>query len=221
MRTTNLFFLILILLLTNAFPQSYLDNYEGIPIVTFGWGTNDNWLPTYNYNKINEMGTDIFVAPNVISTKFNTYKNANLKLIPYQTETTYQRVNDIAQYTEGIYSIWEAEGFDDSGAEIQLSYLSQNATIFNEGGISGIKTIGNPGYLIGGPNYIQPVAYTIGSTSEINYTIEFNLKVEPKNGSSVPLTNNSDIICRIEVLSNGNPLDISEILAEDFDDYGE
>jgi hypothetical protein len=178
-------------------------------------------LPTYNYNKIKEMGTEVYVAPDLLSTKFDIYKAVKLKLIPYQTSTSYQRVNSIAKYTEGIYTIWEAEGFDDTGAEIQLSYLPQNATLFSEGNINGIKSTGNPGYLISGPNYIQPASYSIDTNLEINYTVKFKIKVEPKNGSSVSLTNNSDIICRIEVLSNGLPLDTTEILAEDFGNYGE
>ena len=53
-------YFVLFLIANNSLAQSYLDNFTGIPIITFGWTTNDDWLHDYDYNKIKEMGTDVF-----------------------------------------------------------------------------------------------------------------------------------------------------------------
>ncbi len=211
----------LLLITSSSYSQSYLDNFTGIPIITFGWTTNDYWLHDYDYNKIKEMGTDILVAPDLLYTKFDVFRLANLKLIPYQTSTTYTRANLIAKYTDAVYSVWEAENVPISQGEIQLS---RDLTRVDEIQGVGVKTKNNnPGYIITGPNYIQPVKYSIdvpvGGDGLITYHVKFKLKVEP-NGSPVPLINNTDNICRIEVTSGGTPLASSIIQAKQFINYG-
>ena len=61
------------------------------------------------------------VAPDLLYTKFDVFRLANLKLIPYQTSTTFTRTNLIAKYTDAIYSVWEAESVPISQGEIQLT----------------------------------------------------------------------------------------------------
>jgi hypothetical protein len=186
-----------------------------------GWGSNDDDLSNYNYNKVKEMGTDIYIAPDLIDTKFETYRLANLKLIHYQTATTYNRVNHIAKYTEGIYSKWEAESVPISQGEIQLS---RNTILVDEIPGVGVKTkVNQAGYLIWGPDYIQPVNYVIDitdATKIIKYNVKFRLKVEPKIYPPVGLGDNLGNICRIEVTKNDTVIASSIIKARDFLTYG-
>ncbi len=217
-KILHIFFVVL-LIANGSLAQSYLDNFTGIPIITFGWTTNDDWLHDYDYNKIKEMGTDVLVAPDLLYTKFDIFRLANLKLIPYQTDTTFTRTNLIAKYTDAIYSVWETESVPISQGEIQLT---RDLTKVDEIPGVGVKTKNNnPGYIITGPNYIQPIKYSIDTVGPglITYYVNFKLKVEPNVNPVVPLTNNVDNICRIEVTSGGIPLASSIIQANQFVNY--
>ena len=227
MKKMYLFFLVFVFNVSSLFPQSYLDNYEGIPIITFGWVTSFTWLDAYNFNKVKEMGTDIFIPTDVIASKFDKYRLANLKLIPYQQFTREGRVNYIAKYTEAAYSLWEAEGNDDAQGQIKMIPDYDHVDI--DSGFA-IKTKNNTsGYLLNGPHYLQPVKYTIFSSevpadieSEVlNFTVRFKLKVESVGGNFVSLTNNSDNICRIEVFTGDTLLAIDTIQAQQFSYYNE
>ena len=227
MKKMYLFFLVFVFNVSSLFPQSYLDNYEGIPIITFGWVTSFTWLDAYNFNKVKEMGTDIFIPTDVIASKFDKYRLANLKLIPYQQFTREGRVNYIAKYTEAAYSLWEAEGNDDAQGQIKMIPDYDHVDI--DSGFA-IKTKNNTsGYLLNGPHYLQPAKYTIFSsevpaeieTEILKFTVRFKLKVEPTSGTNVSLVDNNDIICRLEVLTGDTLLAVDTIKARRFGNYNE
>lgn len=222
MKNKLLFMLSLIIIFsTGTFSQNYFNNYDGIPLIVYTWGSNFDWLNDYEYSKIKEMGGDVVIHPDLNANKFEKYRNANIKMVPYQTDPTIE--NYIAKYTDAIYTIWEAEGTDPADGEITLNRNTNN-TIIVPGGIRTVNSLTTPGYIITGPGYLQTLEYKIETSDTVKFNVGFRLKVEPDSnyGSIIPLSGNNNNVCRIEATYNGghNITDAVDIKASDFISYG-
>jgi hypothetical protein len=216
MKKVLLFFL-LVFFSKGIYSQSYLDEFTGIPLVTYGSASNFNWLNEYEFDSLKAMGSEVYLAPDLWPTKFNLLKDAGIKVIPWQYDSTM--ANYIAKYTDAVYSIWEAESSKeplDTGFQlIKSSDLYQYA--------DGLKTKSSTdsGYIISGPKYWQRLKYKVDTNEVMKYSVKFSIKIKSTIGILPPiyLEENADPVCRIEIAVENDSKIGSIIRVNDFDNF--
>jgi hypothetical protein len=215
MRKVVLLFL-LTFFSSSIYSQSYLDEFTGIPLITYGSGSNKTWVNWYDFDSIKTMGSEVFLAPDLWPVKFDILRDSELKVIPWQIDTTM--ANYIAKYTDAVYTIWEAESskvLTETGFQlIKSSNLYQYP--------DGLKTTSNTdsGYIISGPKYYQRLDYSV-EPEPIKYFIDFNIKIKSTVGvlPLIYLESNTDPVCRIELAVEGAAKIDSIIRVKDFDNF--
>jgi len=196
------------------FPQNFYENYDGIPIIPFGWASvwydGENGHHNYDFSKMKEMGADILIGEDIKLSMFSKMKNANLKIIPYQQDTTIP--NFIAKYSEAAYTLWQAEGegSDPNNEFTTMKHDPNNQGItelyYESGNLKGVITkpneliSQNSGLILNGPGYSQHTRYILESKEPRQYFTKFKLKlIETIPHSNPPLENDNRIICQIRV----------------------
>lgn len=223
--------------------QDAIEEYDGIPILAFTWGSK--WLSEsdYDWTKFEEMGAfGVFGDDVRIDEPFNTYRylfEAGMKIIPFQTDNSYVTINHIAKYSEGMYSIWEAEDTDPLDADAALEYEENiGETFYNVQGNDGVvtKPFAEADTLIWGPGYQQLVTFII-EPSTVNYEVKFQLMIDTNygyQGNIPPVLGNTDQVCEIQATAteilydqqnqrwqkgNVTVLDDTILEVEDFQNY--
>jgi hypothetical protein len=213
----KLILFLLIFISINGYSQSYLDSYDGIPLIVYTWGSDGDWLYYYNYSEIDSMGGDAVIQPELNAYKFGKYKDANIKMIPYQQNPPAPQVNYITYYTEAIYTKWEAESTNPLDGQVKLEAVANYVDEIAGVGIKTKNGLSTADYILKGPGYIQPLDHRIleeGYSTVIDYDIDFNLKI---NGDPFLIQSNiNEPICKIEAIYEGGILDEKILTAADF-----
>jgi hypothetical protein len=181
--------------------------YDGIPILPFAWALK--WVEEYDYDwdKFREMGAfGVFGDDVGINEPRNQYRylfEAGMKIIPFQSDNNYVAINHIAKYSEGMYSIWEAEGTDPLDGEATLEYEENiGEKFYSVDGRNGIvtKPFAETDTLIWGPGYQQLVYFLIEGDT-VQYETKFNIMIDTNfayQGNIPPVPGNTDEVCEIQ-----------------------
>ena len=216
MRTVRCFFVVLLLIqIVSIFElkgQQYLENYPGIPIISYSWELQ--WKD-YNYQKKKEAGITAITATIVNETIFNKAKDNELKIIPYPGNKSNAGFM-VAKYTDAAYTVWEAEGYGDSSEYATLVRAGTNiCDTYNDNGTECIITTANLSgapneeVILRGPGYTQQNKYIIRETAAPPanvriYTASFKMKLQRIN-PQIPITGFEDsIICRLRVYAKND-----------------
>ncbi len=176
---------------------AYVKMYDRIPMKVQLWGSQ--WYPQ-NYTKLKEMGADIVMAEQMDQADYTSLYDRGIKIIPLQTTSAVS--NYIAKYSEGAYTIWEAEGtnLNDGNATLEREIIKTFKT--NKNGRTSIATYQgvSADTILWGPGYYQQRWYTIDS-AQINYTAKFHLLIDTiyYPSQKPPIENNEDVVCTLQV----------------------
>jgi hypothetical protein len=198
-------------------PADLIRLYEGIPIKTdlhWDWVINNPADVDSMVNAgVDIIHTHIGVKDTElinIGQQMSTIDDLNLIVMPVKSSTGSGVLNWIQHYTDAKYSVWEAEGNDNYGANL-IFYNSEM-----EDSVMVVRGSGSNRYLrlspsaaslqdttlIWGPYYSQDVKYLTsqdGILRVIPYLAEFGLKLE-HNPYNPPVEDNpEDTICVIQV----------------------
>lgn len=190
-------FVFTVVVSTILIPQDAIKNYPGIPIVTYGYDISNYNNPTY-YQQMQEAGIFALQVSNMTDSKYGLISNTNLKIIPDQTlGVTYDFVE---RYSEGRYTVWEAEGTNPADGDATLYFKGSIGEIIQ----NSVRTKTGLGQvnetLIYGPYYKQENRYhMVEQNNPINYWADFALKKE--SIGQIPLQPN-DTICILQVTSS-------------------
>jgi hypothetical protein len=186
----------------NIVSQGFFDTYEGIPVISYGWGIFDE---NYNYNYMKSV-SDI-VMGSVNADKYNTYYNAGLKIIPYQLMGMPN--HEIMTYSEGIYIVWDAaNSFFFKSAYTQqpvraMFYEPLGEAVYDNAinkEVVKAKHTGQ-GKLIYGPDYFQETNYRLGNEELIDYTRSDSLKITVRQGyNPPPIATDETVVCELKVV---------------------
>ena len=176
---------------------AYVKIYDRIPMKVQLWGSQWN---TRNYTKLKEMGADIVMAEQMDTADYTSLYSAGINIIPLQT--TAAVTNYIARYSEGAYTVWEAEGKISQDGDAELERETSKTFTCIKNGRNAIATYQGVAAdtILWGPGYYQQRWYTIDS-AQINYTAKFHLLIDsisyPSNYPSIE--NNEDVVCTLQV----------------------
>src|SRR5574338_508045 len=176
---------------------AYVNMYDRIPMKVQLWGSQWN---TRDYTKLKEMGTDIVMAEQMDTEDYTSLYSAGINIIPLQT--TAAVANYIARYSEGAYTVWEAEGTNPLDGNATLERETSKTFTCIKNGRNAIATYHGVASdtILWGPGYYQQRWYTIDS-AKIDYTAKFHLLIDSISYPSnyPPIENNEDVICTLQV----------------------
>jgi hypothetical protein len=150
----------------------------------------------HHFDAMKDLGIMGFYAANITPEIYNTITTNGLKLFPLQIEGVAN--NSIVNYTDAIYTKWEAEGKGDgSNGDVELFHtgIGNDAS---EGSTHYIITnLNSPaGELIYGPGYYQYVQYKlIPNNTVITYMGNYHMKI--KQIGTLPQNFRNDEVCEI------------------------
>src|SRR5690606_83646 len=187
-------------------PQDPIRQHEGIaieaPLGWWGW-TNDVRYPGALDSMINKAGVDVIHFAIDRGSQMDTIIN-NYGFDVMASKMQGLNLNYVLHYTHAKYSVWEAEGNINYGANLQRNI--PKTEIYNYGDTTFVRHSGNVpnsvDEMIYGPYpwYNQDVKYhgsDDGFCYVVPYTAEFRLMIE-ENDPPVPY-NPNDTICVIQV----------------------
>lgn len=203
-RFALIFFTIICIAFINSNSQTlppYLQKIDYIPVIAHtNLSAGQLANPSLSLQRMKELGIYGVIATDLTSAAYSSFINDSLKVIPNQLWVTDNYVN---YYTDGVYTIWEAEGKGDgSMGETEIYHNNNIGEFFSDSNsINGIRTVSNApaATLIYGPWYSQRVKYKlINDTEIINYTADYLMKIT-SIGSRPPNGYKDSIVCTLEI----------------------
>ena len=200
-RKLKYFLLFCLLLSSSSFrllaQPAYVKMYDRIPMKVQLWGSQ--WY-SQSYIKLKEMGADIVMADQLNQEDYDSLYKVGIKIIPLQTTSAV--TNYIAKYSEGAYTIWEAEGKISQDGDAELERETDKTFTCFKNSRNAIATYQGVAAdtILWGPGYYQQRWYTIDS-AQINYTAKFHLLIDTiyYPSQKPPIENNEDVVCTLQV----------------------
>jgi len=204
-------FLIFLMLTGRIRGQELINNYPGIPIISYSWELR--WYSGTSYQHKKDAGITAITATMVNDTMFSLANTVGLKLLPYPGDSVNAGYM-VSKYTDAAYTVWEAEGDGDPGNEATLERNDTLAGAYNDNGTSCIKTnydslsLSEEGVILWGPGYTQQDKYIFrDDTTEAarirQYTASFRIKLKEVTPSGRP-QNLDSVICKVRVYAKND-----------------
>ena len=222
----KILFLYLLILLTNpgSLAQNYFDNYEGIPLISFDWS---GYYDQYDYQNMRKVSNAALSEFDQTLVKYTAYKNAGLKIIPYQGHLTTPN-REITFFSEGSYIIWDAANSKYSNNEEAMKFSDDLAQKVNDASLNKEVIKANhtgEGKLVYGPDYFQQKNYLLGNQGIIQYTRLDSLKITVRDGYTPPsILTDETVVCELKVVyrtgeNTYTVVQSDEVKVKDFQTY--
>ncbi|MDR3666896.1 MAG: hypothetical protein P4L35_08645 [Ignavibacteriaceae bacterium] len=189
--------------------QTFLDKFQGIPIIINNWNPQDN--PYYDYSHADSIADGLIgmTSTNTDNVYYNQFVDGTrLKVIPYNGTLT--KHNTIAKYSEGAYSYWDILSSRYSNGSLAITPNDTLITTVMDQQLNKsvliTRNFADTGRILSsGPGIMEKVGYDIEppvpNTKE--YTRTDSLKIilnTAYSGSVPPITTDSTVICIITTL---------------------
>ncbi|MHC1738246.1 MAG: T9SS type A sorting domain-containing protein [Ignavibacteriaceae bacterium] len=205
----SLLFFILFYSTMNYGQAHYFSKYNGIPIIAHtNLSAEELILKDSSLSRMRELGIYGIYATDIDTSKYASIINYGLKLFPLQIGLPGR--SWVTYYTEGKYSIWEAEGKGNGEyGDTQIDYNDGLAELITNGIIT--KDSAEAGDLFDGPYTNQCATYSsIDNGGAIYYSTDFKLKLISNVNIDTLINRSNDIICSLRVVGS-NPENLSDI----------
>jgi len=210
-RNISLILMIIISLTIKTRGQELIDNYPGIPIISYSWELQ--WYSGSSYQHKKDAGITAITATMVNDTIFGYARTAGIKLLPYPGDSINAGYM-VSKYTDAAYTIWEAEGNGNPENEATLERNDTLAAVYNDNGTYCIKTnydslsLSEEGVILWGPGYTQQDKYIFqddtSATANIRqYTATFRIKLKEVIPSGRP-GNLDSVVCKVRVYAKND-----------------
>ncbi len=207
------FLLLLVIVLplkTEAQQRQHLSKYfEGIPVINNTYMGFLNTSQQYQYDSMRAMGVNLFWN-GLNASELEFLKNKGIKAIPINTRDATGKVYQWVQYyCDAKYTVWEAEGTNDS--EDAGLYRDTGKTEIITGDTTFVRTVpfAQTSKIIYGPYYTQENIYVVQDDSlslgAVEYTADFELMLQKNNEypqTDTTVYSMTEPICSLQVTAS-------------------